>query len=46
MSGFTSIVAVPFDDDNKNSLIYFIDTSSSSNEAVMYTADVSPELIK
>ena len=44
MSGFTSIVAVPFDDDNKNSLIYFIDTSSSSNEAVMYTADVSPEL--
>ena len=39
MSGFTSIVAVPFDDDNQNSLIYFIDTSSSSNEAcLLYTA--------
>lgn len=44
MSGFTSIVTVPFNEDNKNSVVYFIDDSSSDSEAVMYTADVSPEL--
>ncbi len=44
MSGFTCIAAVPFDGENKNSIVYFIDDSSSESEAVMYTDSVSPEL--
>ena len=41
---FTSIVVVPSDSNNKYSQVYFVDTSLNSNEAVMYTSDVSLSL--